>query len=137
MSFTDIPDETVHNIRQLASDEMYAPLIMDLIAHPKRMVSQEELSILNPPLPTSVVRTRLIALQNAGIVESVEASKPGNPDMYYMLKNTAREVFGHFQMFEAAPLKEMFERIDHSDEFQALAEIDRPNINPNPVDSRK
>jgi DNA-binding HxlR family transcriptional regulator len=123
-------------IMAAAADEDCSDLIMDLVAHPKGLVSHKEFRILNPSLSGSKISRRLSKLQEAGVVEKVDAPypAPGEPRAYYYLTEDAREVFDRNQLFEPGPLEEMFDRIDHSTEFEELLEKERPDVDAETVD---
>jgi hypothetical protein len=115
-------------IRRLGSDPQYAPLIMDFVAHPSDQVSPTELGWLNPTLSTATIEAHLETLLDGGVLArtAVESSDPEAPAAYYWLTDEARAVFDRHNMFAPEPLRELFERLDHSDEFRELAARPRP-----------
>jgi DNA-binding PadR family transcriptional regulator len=72
----------------------------------------------------------LAKLREAGVVAYADAPEqsPGEPRRYYYLTDDARAVFDRNNMFAPEPLKELFDRIDHTDEFLELLEKPRPDV---------
>jgi DNA-binding PadR family transcriptional regulator len=115
----------------VVEDEACASLVADIVCHPNGLVSPKEFAILNPPLSKSQISKRLTKLREAGVVEYEPSpdQSPGEPRRYYYLTDEARHVFDRNNMFDPDPLKEMFDRIDHTDEFVELLEKPHPDIN--------
>jgi DNA-binding HxlR family transcriptional regulator len=121
-------------IMRVWDDEQYLPLLIDIVSHPKRLVSLREFVILNPSVSESEISNRLEDMQERGAVEKVNSSDSDTPRDYYFLSQRAREVFDSELMLTSEPFEEMFKRINHSDEFLELVELSRPNIDDNPSD---
>ena len=113
--------------RELGSDPQYAPLIADVVAHPSGLVLPAEFAILNPGLSTTTIDERLTTLTEAGVFGSVQANTD-EQRTYYYLTDDARATFDDNEMFAPEPLRELFDRIDHSDRFRELAEQPRPSV---------
>jgi transcription initiation factor IIE alpha subunit len=111
-------------------DEACASLVADIVAHPSGLVSPKEFALLNPPFSKSKISKRLTKLREAGVVAYADApdQSPGEPRRYYYLTDDARAVFDRNNMFAPEPLKELFDRIDHTDEFLELLEKPRPDV---------
>jgi DNA-binding PadR family transcriptional regulator len=118
------------DIISVVSDEDCASLVADIVGHPNGLVSPKEFAILNPPLSKSQISKRLKKLHEAGVVahEKSPDQSPGEPRKYYYLTEQAREVFDRNNMFAPSPLEEMFNRINHSEEFLELLEKPRPDV---------
>ncbi|MCY4729978.1 hypothetical protein KY092_05330 [Natronomonas gomsonensis] len=131
-----ISKDTAAEIQRYGSDEGYAPLIMDLVAHPKGTVSLEELIILNPETSEGTLQERLDTLAKVGVLATATSTRQSSSDnrLYYYLTETARAVFTRNQMFSPDPLKEMFNRLEHTERFCELLEKPRPKIDAKTVD---
>jgi DNA-binding PadR family transcriptional regulator len=118
------------DIVNAAFDDRNAELIMDLVAHPKGMLCHKEFTILNPEVSESAISKRLTKLKEAGVVEKVPSldQSPGEPRAFFYLTDRAREVFDRNEMFDPEPVREMFDRINHSEEFKELFEKPRPDV---------
>ena len=125
-----------NEIRQVWDDEQYLPLLIDFIAHPKKLVSLRELVILNPSVSESEICKRLGKMRKKGVVEKVNKPYPelNTPREYYFFTKRARETLDSELMLTSGPLEEMFKRINHSDEFLELVELPRPSIDDTPSD---
>jgi DNA-binding HxlR family transcriptional regulator len=128
--------QQVVDIVSVAAKSENSELIMDLVGHPKGMVSHKEFAILNPEASKSSISRRLSELQEAGVVEKVPSTdqSPGEPRAFFYLTDTAREVFDRNNMFDPEPLRELFNRIEHSDEFKELVAKPRPDVDADTVD---
>jgi hypothetical protein len=113
--------------QKLGSDPQYAPLIADVVAHPSGLVSPVEFAILNPEWSTNTIDERLTTLTAAGVFDSVQG-ETDEQRTYYYVTDEARAAFDRNEMFAPEPLRELFNRIDHSDRFRELAERPRPSV---------
>lgn len=113
-------------IRRLGAAKEYAPLLMDIVAHPYEWVSLDEFAMLNPELVSDEIVTRLETLRTAGVLKVSTAGDTSTSREYYALTPTARTVFERHNMLAAEPLKEMFAHIEHSDDFLRLLDAPRP-----------
>lgn len=131
-------DRTVEIISAVDNEEC-ASLIADIVAHPKGLVSPKEFAILNPPLSKSQISKRLNKLRESGVIayENSPDQSPGEPRRYYHLTNEAREVFDRNNMFAPGPLSEMFDQIDHSEEFLRLIEKPRPSVDTEAINTNR
>jgi transcription initiation factor IIE alpha subunit len=128
-STSPVGGKTVEMISAV-NDEACASLVADIVAHPSGLVSPKEFSLLNPPFSKSKISKRLTKLREADVVAYADApdQSPGEPRRYYYLTDDARAVFDRNHMFAPGPLKELFNRIDHTDEFLALLAKPRPDV---------
>lgn len=127
---TAISEQRTATIVSVAADSACAELIMDIVGHPKGLVSHKEFTIVNPSLSGSVISKRLSKLQEAGVVDKVDSldQSPGEPRAYYYLTDEARTMFDRNEMFAPNPLRELFDQIEHSSEFLELLEKPRPDV---------
>jgi len=127
----DITIEKRRELLNIVTQETRLVLLHDIIAHPARLPTLKEINYMNPSKSKSTIRGHLNMLIEHGIVEKrtlqQEKRKRDLPWQFYGITDTGYDILDRAGLLRAEEtLREIYERVDTTDEIEKYAKAPRP-----------
>lgn len=115
---------------QKSTDKKRADIIADIVGHPKGAPSVEELDYMNPSLSDDSIRRHLKTLESVDVVRGVEFETGERlrdyPRKFYMLTQSARDLFDRNGLFPAEAWKRQYQSVQKTARIRELENMPRP-----------
>lgn len=116
---------------QKATDKKRADILADIVGHPERMPSVEELDYMNPALSDDAIRRHLKELLDVGVVRE-RAFEPGErlrdyPYKFYELTDAARDLFDRNGLFPEDAWQRQYQAVEKTSRIREIESMPRPD----------
>lgn len=134
MSTSDHPpgdSESVRERLEVVTQETRFSILQDILGHPSELPTLKELDYVNPNKSRTTIRQHLQRLVDVGVVEErllpTDRRQNDLPYKFYGISDDSRRFLAEHKLLRAQDtLREIYTRVEKSDEIERYANAPRP-----------